>query len=60
MKNLITIIIPRHVHRANEIALEMEKIGLNVAYHSSKIKTLKNIDIYIVDTFGETNLFHKN
>ena len=37
----------------------MEKIGLNVAYHSSKIKTLKNIDIYIVDTFGETNLFHK-
>ncbi len=59
IKNLITIIIPRHVHRANEIALEMKKINLNVAYHSSKIKTLKNIDIYIVDTFGETKLFHK-
>ena len=58
-KNLITIIIPRHVHRANEIALEMKKINLNVAYHSSKIQTLKNIDIYIVDTFGETKLFHK-
>ena len=59
IKNLITIIIPRHVHRANEIALEMKKIDLKVAYHSSKIKTLKNIDIYIVDTFGETKLFHK-
>ena len=59
IKNLITIIIPRHVHRANEIALEMKKINLNVAYHSSKIKTLKNIDIYIVDTFVETKLFHK-
>ena len=58
-KNLITIIIPRHVHRANEIGLEMREIDLNVAYHSSKIKTLKNIDIYIVDTFGETRLFHK-
>jgi 3-deoxy-D-manno-octulosonic-acid transferase len=58
-KNLITIIIPRHVHRAKEIALEMKKINLNVAYHSSKIKTLKNIDIYIVDTFGETKLFHE-
>ncbi len=59
IKNLITIIIPRHVHRANEIALEMKKIDLKVAYHSSNSKTLKNIDIYIVDTFGETKLFHK-
>ena len=59
IKNLITIIIPRHIHRANEIASEMKKINLNIAFHSSKIKTLKNIDIYIVDTFGETKLFHK-
>ena len=58
-KNLITIIIPRHVHRTNEISEEMKKIDLNVEYHSSKFKTLKNIDIYIVDTFGETKLFHK-
>ncbi len=59
IKNLITIIIPRHIHRANEIALEMKKIGLKVAYHSSNFKNLKNVDIYIVDTFGETKLFHK-
>ena len=59
IKKLITIIIPRHVHRANEIAHEMREIDLKVAYHSSYFKTLKNIDIYIVDTFGETKLFHK-
>ena len=27
--------------------------------HSSKTKNLKKVDIYIVDTFGETKLFHK-
>ncbi len=59
IKNLITIIIPRHVHRANEIAFEMEKIDLKTSYYSSNFKTFKNIDIYIVDTFGETKLFHK-
>ena len=59
IKNLITIIIPRHVHRADEIAQEMREIDLKVAYHSSYFKTLKNVDIYIVDTFGETKLFHK-
>ena len=59
IKNLITIIIPRHIHRANEIGLEMKKLNLKVAYHNSNFKTLKNVDIYIVNTFGETKLFHK-
>ena len=27
--------------------------------HSSNLKSLKNVDIYIVDTFGETKKFHK-
>ena len=58
-KNLITIIIPRHIHRANKIGIEIKKMDLNVAYHSSNINTLDDIDIYIVDTFGETKLFHK-
>ncbi len=59
IKNLITIIIPRHIHRANDIGLEMKKLNLKVAYHNSSFKTLKNIDIYIVNTFGDTKLFHK-
>ncbi len=58
LKNLITIIIPRHIHRCEKIISEIQNLGLNVSCHSSKIKSLKNIDIYIVDTFGETKKFH--
>ena len=58
-KNLLTILIPRHIHRVQEIKSELENLRLNVTNHSSNTKNLKNIDIYIVDTFGETKQFHK-
>ena len=58
-KNLITIIIPRHVHRVDEISNELKKLNLNTTYHSAKEKNLKDIDIYIVDTFGESKRFYK-
>ena len=59
VKNLLTILIPRHVHRAKEIKSELENFKLNVINHSSNKKNLENTDIYIVDTFGETKKFHK-
>ena len=59
IKNLITIIIPRHVHRVKEIENELKKLSLKTTCHSSKIKDLKNIDIYIVDTFGDSKQFYK-
>ena len=59
VKNLLTILIPRHIHRVQEIKSELERLKLNVTNHSSNTKNLKNIDIYIVDTFGETKKFHK-
>jgi len=59
IKNLITIIIPRHIHRSRDIILEIENLGLTTLKHSDKPRSLKNIDIYIVDTFGETKKFHK-
>ena len=59
VNNLITVIIPRHVHRAQKIKQEIESLNLNVALHSSKIKNLHDVDIYLVDTFGETKKFHK-
>ena len=58
-KNLLTILIPRHIHRVQQIKSELENLRLNVTCHSSNTKNLKNIDIYIVDTFGETKQFHK-
>ena len=58
-KKIITIIIPRHIHRVKEIISELERLNLRVVCHSDKIKKLDNIDIYLVDTFGETKIFHK-
>ena len=59
IKNLTTIIIPRHIHRVDKIVAELKKLNLNVDVHSSRKKKLKNTDIYIVDTFGDTQQFHQ-
>ena len=59
VKNLLTIIIPRHIHRAEDIANEIRKLNLKVAFHSLNPKNINKVDIYIVDTFGETKKFHK-
>jgi 3-deoxy-D-manno-octulosonic-acid transferase len=58
IKNLITIIIPRHINRKKEILNELNNIGLNSQLHTSSKKLSKNTDIYIVDTYGETAKFY--
>jgi len=58
-KNLLTIIIPRHIDRIKEISKEIKDLNLNLTLHSSKPKNLDDIDIYLVDSFGETKKFHK-
>ena len=58
-KNIITIIIPRHINRANEIKDELNSNNLNVHLHTSKRPVANNTDIYLVDTFGETKSFLK-
>ena len=58
-KNLLTIIIPRHVHRIDGIVKEIEDLKLNVIRHSSNSKNLKDKDIYLVDTYGETKKFYQ-
>ena len=58
-KNLITIIIPRHISRVDQIIKQMKELNLNTFLRSSKNKKLKNIDIFIVDTFGESKKFYK-
>ena len=59
IENLLTVIIPRHIHRIPKIIEEIKKLNLNYILHSQNLKNLKNVDIYLVDTFGETNKFHK-
>ena len=57
-KNLLTIIIPRHTHRVDKIAQQIKDLKLNIVLHSSKPKKLKDTDIYLVDTYGETKKFY--
>ncbi|MDC0391636.1 3-deoxy-D-manno-octulosonic acid transferase [Candidatus Pelagibacter ubique] len=57
-KNLLTIIIPRHIHRVNKIVNEIKSLDLNIVLHSSRPKKLDNTDIYLVDTYGETQKFY--
>ena len=51
--------IPRHVNRVNKINNELKNLKLNTICHSTKKKNLKNIDVYIVDTFGDSKKFYK-
>ena len=57
-RKLLTIIIPRHVHRSKEIMEKLNNMGLNVFFHSSKKIIPSNTDIYLVDTFGESSKFY--
>ena len=58
-KNLLTIIIPRHVERVDTISAELNNLNLKIQSHESNVKRLNsNTDIYIVDTYGETKSFY--
>ena len=57
--NLMTIIIPRHIERTDEIAQMLEKKNLKFTRHSENVKKLKNYEIYIVDSYGESKSFYK-
>ena len=57
-KKLITIIIPRHISRANEIIEALNNLDLNCITHSSNQKPQKETDIYLVDSYGESSRFY--
>ena len=57
-KNLVTIIIPRHIERVNEIENEMLSLKLKVHKHESNNKINNNTDIYLVDSYGKTKTFY--
>ena len=59
-KNFLTIIIPRHIDRADSIKEELKKLNLNVHLHEPTNKINKKTDIYIVNSFGKTKSFYNN
>ena len=56
-KNLLTIIIPRHINRINEIYNNFKLLRLKTIIRTSDKNIDKNTDIYLVDTYGETKKF---
>ncbi len=56
-KNLISIIIPRHIDRSSEIVEIFNENNLKVHCHSWKSKIPEKVDIYLVDAYGETEKF---
>jgi len=57
--NLIFIIIPRHIHKSNQIMLNLKNHSIEFALRSKDKNNINDKNFYIVDTYGELNLFFK-
>ena len=57
-KNLLTIIIPRHVDRAKYIKSDLNNLNLRVHSHEDSSKIKRETDIYLVDSYGKTKSFY--
>jgi len=57
-KNLLTVIIPRHIDRKEEIKEQLSNLGLKVHMHEPKSRINKDTDIYLVNSFGKTKSFY--
>jgi len=53
-KNILTILIPRHIERTPLIIEELNKLGLKSHKFDSKNKINNDTDIYIVNSYGKT------
>jgi len=57
-KNLLTVIIPRHIDRKENIKQQLSNLGLKVHMHEPKTRIHKDTDIYLVNSFGKTKSFY--
>ena len=56
---LLTIIVPRHPRRTEDIRRDIESRGLSVAIRSRGELVSSDSDIYLADTLGELGLFYR-
>ena len=59
-KNLLTIIIPRHINRVEPIKEELTNLNLNIHLDEPTSSINKKTDIYIVNSYGKTKSFYNN
>jgi 3-deoxy-D-manno-octulosonic-acid transferase len=60
INNLLTIIIPRHIERCEKIKKNLEKLNLKVHMDQPRKKISLDTDIYLVNSYGKTNVFFDN
>tara|TARA_B100000029_G_scaffold513058_1_gene611437 strand:+ start:4096 stop:5352 length:1257 start_codon:yes stop_codon:yes gene_type:complete len=57
-KNLLTIIIPRHVNRIDSIKKELTNLNLKIHLDEPHSLINKKTDIYLVNSYGKTKSFY--
>ncbi len=58
-KDILTIIIPRHINRINSIKADLNNLDLKIHLDEPKKKVSPDTDIYLVNSYGKTKLFYK-
>ena len=57
MPGFLTVLVPRHPGRGDEITALLQRRGLKVARRSSNHPLSSDVDVYLGDTIGEMGLF---
>ncbi|MDP6345198.1 MAG: 3-deoxy-D-manno-octulosonic acid transferase [Alphaproteobacteria bacterium] len=56
---LLTVVVPRHANRGDEIARQLRGLGLNVAQRSREQPIAADTEIYLGDSMGEMGLYYR-
>ena len=59
-KDLLTIIIPRHINRVESIKKELTNLNLKIHLDKPTSSIDKKTDIYLVNSYGKTKSFYNN
>ena len=59
-KDLLTIIIPRHINRVESIKKELTNLNLKIHLDEPTSSIDKKTDIYLVNSYGKTKSFYNN
>ncbi len=59
-KNLLTIIIPRHINRIESIEKELTSLNLKIQLDEPSSSIDSTTDIYLVNSYGKTKSFYNN
>ncbi len=56
---LLTIAVPRHPRRGEEVAQVAHEAGLRTSRRAKNGRPQANVDVYVADTLGELGLFYR-